>query len=117
MSVVSAVTSGRPRFGHARWRLIWLALLAAVFAGATYKLGVIPGLLALAGVLAVPLLLNNSRAAFTAWFTLIVIAENTSDWNIAFFANLYDKTPAYFSINFLLLLLATGAVLLDVIRP
>jgi O-antigen ligase len=88
-----------------------------VFAGATYKLGVIPGLLALAGLLAVPVLLNNSRAALTAWITVIVIAENTSDWNISLFTKLYDKTPAYFSISFLLLLLAASAALLDVIRP
>jgi O-antigen ligase len=117
MSVVSAVRFGGRRVSRARWRLIWLALLAAVFAGVAYKLGVIPALLALAGILAVPLLLNNARAAFLAWITLIVIAENTDDWNVGFFIKLYDKTPAYFSINFLLLLIATTAVLLDVIRP
>jgi O-Antigen ligase len=117
MSVIPVVRSGRPRVPGARGRLIWVAGLAAVFAGATYKLGVIPGLLALAGVLAVPLLLNNSRVAFTAWITLIVIAENTSDWNITVFAKLYDKTPVYFSVSFLLLIVAAAAVLLDVIRP
>jgi hypothetical protein len=117
MSVVSAARLGGRRFSRARWRLIWLALLAAVFAGATYKLGIVPGLLALAGVLAVPLLLNNARAAFGAWITLVVIAENTDDWHITFFMKLYDKTPAYFSINFLLLLIAAAAVLLDVVRP
>jgi hypothetical protein len=97
--------------------LIWVAGLAAVLAGATYKVGVVPALLALAGLLAVPLLLNNSRAAFIAWITVIVIAENTEDWNISLFGKLYQKTPAYFSITFLMLILAAGAALLDVIRP
>jgi O-antigen ligase len=117
VSVASAARARRRRFAEVRWRLIWLALLAAVFAAASYKLGIVPGLLALAGILAVPLLLNNARAAFAAWLTLIVIAENTDDWNISFFIKLYDKTPAYFSISFLLLLTAAAAVLLDVIRP
>lgn len=97
--------------------MIWVAGLAAVLAGATYKVGVVPALLALAGLLAVPLLLNNSRAAFIAWITVIVIAENTEDWNISLFGKLYQKTPAYFSITFLMLILAAGAALLDVIRP
>lgn len=117
MSVIPAVKAARPRFGRLGGRLVGLAGLAAVFAGVTYKVGLIPGLLALAAILAVPLLLNNARVAFTAWITLIVIAENTSDWNISVFAKLYDKTPAYFSISFLVLLLAAAATLLDVIRP
>ncbi len=97
--------------------MIWAAGLAAVLAGVTYKVGVVPALLALAGLLAVPLLLNNSRAAFAVWITVIVIAENTEDWNISLFAKLYLKTPAYFSVIFLLLLVAAVAALLDVIRP
>jgi O-Antigen ligase len=117
MSFASVVRLRRWRLGRAGGRLIWVAGLAAVLAGIAYKLGILPALLALAGLLAVPLLLNNSRAAFTAWITLIVIAENTDDWNISVFANLYTKTPLYFSISFLLLLLAAVAALLDVIRP
>lgn len=108
MSVIPVVRPNRPRFARAGGQLIWIAGLAAVLAGATYKLGVLPALLALAGLLAVPLLLNNSRAAFTAWITVIVIAENTEDWNISLFGKLYDKTPAYFSIAFLLLLVAAA---------
>jgi hypothetical protein len=88
-----------------------------VLAGVTYKVGVLPALLVLAGLLALPLLLNNPRAAIVTWITVIVIAENTADWNISAFDKLYAKTPAYFSITFLLLLVAAGAVLLDVIRP
>ena len=42
---------------------------------------------------------------------------DTADWNISLFDKLYAKTPAYFSITFLLLLVAASAVLLDVIRP
>ncbi|HET6870949.1 MAG TPA: O-antigen ligase family protein [Solirubrobacteraceae bacterium] len=117
MSVIPVVRPDRRRFARAGGHLIWIAGLAAVLAGVTYKLGVISGLLALAGLLAVPLLLNNSRAAFTAWITVIVIAENTEDWNISLFGKLYDKTPAYFSITFLLLIVAAGAALLDVSRP
>lgn len=117
MSVIPVVRPNRRRFARAGGHLIWIAGLAAVLAGATYKLGVIPGLLALAGLLAVPLLLNNARAAFTAWITVIVIAENTEDWNISLFGHLYLKTPVYFSVIFLLLLVAAGATLLDVIRP
>lgn len=118
MSVISISRTGRRRFARTGNHLIWTAGLAAVLAGATYKLGVIPALLALAGILAVPLLLNNSRAAFTAWITVIVIAENTADWNVSVFQKLYAKTPViYFSITFLLLLVATGAVLLDAVRP
>jgi hypothetical protein len=117
MSVIPVVRPNRRRFTRAGGQLIWIAGLAAVLAGATYKLGVIPGLLALAALLALPLLLNNSRAAFTAWITVIVIAENTEDWHISLFAKLYDKTPVYFSITFLLLLVAAGAALLDAIRP
>ena len=119
MSVVSAARWRRPgqRLARVRWRLVWLAALAAVFAGATYKLGVVPGLLVLAALLAVPLLLNNARAAFIVWLTLMVVAENTGDWNISFFSKVYDKTPAYFSVTFLLLLLAALATLVDVIRP
>lgn len=117
MSVIPVVRPNRQRFARTGGHLIWVAGLAAVLAGATYKLGVIPGLLVLAGLLAVPLLLNNSRAAFTAWITVIVIAENTEDWNISVFGKLYLKTPAYFSVTFLLLLVAAVAALLDVIRP
>ena len=107
----------RRRFARAGGRLIWIAGLAAVLAGVTYKLGILPALLVLAGLLAVPLLLNNARAALTVWITAMVVAENTADWNITFFSKLYAKTPAYFSITFLLLLLAAVAALLDVIRP
>jgi O-Antigen ligase len=99
-------------------RLTWLAILAAIFAGASYKLGVDKGLLALAGVLLIPLLLNYPRASFVIWVSAFVIAENTADWNISIFARLYDKTPGlYFSPNFLLLLITTIGVLLDVKRP
>lgn len=117
MSFATVARPSRRRFGRARGRLIWTAGLAAVLAGITYKVGVLPALLALAGLLAVPLLLNNARAAFTVWITVIIIAEDTGDWNISLFAKLYDKTPAYFSVTFLLLLLAAAATLLDVIRP
>lgn len=117
MSVVSIGRPGRLRFARAGGRLIWIAGLAAVLAGATYKLGVIPGLLVLAGLLVVPLLLNHPRAAFTAWITVLVIAENTADWNISLFSKLYQKTPVYFSVVFLLLLVAAAAALLEVIRP
>ncbi len=117
MSFVSVLTLRRRRFARTGGRLIWTAGLAAVLAGATYKLGVIPALLVLAGLLAVPLLLNSPRAAFIAWVTVIVIAEDTDDWNIPLFAKLYAKTPAYFSIIFLLLLVAAAATLLDVARP
>jgi O-antigen ligase len=117
MSVLPVARSGRPRFAGAAGRLIWIAALAAVLAGVAYKLGVIPALLALAGLLAVPLLLNNARAALAAWITVIVIAENTDDWNVSLFAKLYDKTPVYFSISFLLLIVAFGAVILDAARP
>lgn len=117
MSVLPLVRPRRQRFARVGGRLIWTAGLAAVLAGVTYKLGVLPALLALAALLAVPLLLNNARAAFATWITLLVIAEDTSDWNISFFAKLYDKTPAYFSIMFLLLLVAAAAALFDVIRP
>lgn len=108
----------RPR-GRIPWgRLLGLAILAAIFAGASYKLGVDVGLLALAGVLFVPLLLANPRISFVIWVTAFVIAENTADWNISIFAKLYDKTPIlYFSPFFLLLLLTTIGVLLDVKRP
>src|SRR5947209_9092040 len=74
-------------------RLTWLAILAAIFAAASYKLGVDTGLLALAGVLLVPLLLNNPRASFLIWATVFVIAENTDDWSISIFAKFYNKTP------------------------
>jgi O-antigen ligase len=117
MSVIPVARPNRRRLARAGGHLIWVAGLAAVLAGATYKVGVVPALLALAGLLAVPLLLNNSRAAFIAWITVIVIAENTEDWNISLFGKLYQKTPAYFSITFLMLILAAGAALLDVIRP
>ncbi len=117
MSVVSVVRPRRRRFARTGGRLIWIAGLAAVLAGVTYKLGILQALLVLAGLLAVPLLLNNARAAFTVWITAIVVAENTADWNITFFSKLYGKTPVYFSITFMLLLLAAVAALLDVIRP
>jgi O-antigen ligase len=118
MSVTSITRPGRRSLARAGGRLIWIAGLAAVLAGVAYKLGVIPALLALAGLLAVPLLLNNPRVAFTTWITVIVIAENTDDWNVSIFTKLYAKTPVvYFSISFLLLLVACGAVLLDVARP
>lgn len=118
MSVISITRPGRRRLARAGGRLIWIAGLAAVLAGVSYKLGVIPALLALAGLLAVPLLLNNPRAAFITWITVIVIAENTDDWNVSIFTKLYAKTPVvYFSISFLLLLVACGAVLLDAARP
>jgi O-Antigen ligase len=117
MSVIPVTRPGRRRFTRAGGHFIWVAGLAAVLAGVTYKVGVLPALLVLAGLLALPLLLNNSRAAFVTWITVIVIAENTADWNISAFDKLYAKTPAYFSITFLLLLVAAGAVLLDVIRP
>ncbi|MBV9607203.1 MAG: O-antigen ligase family protein [Solirubrobacterales bacterium] len=107
----------RRRFARAGGHLIWIAGLAAVLAGVTYKVGVLAALLVLAGLLALPLLLNNPRAAFLTWITVVVIAENTADWNISAFDKLYAKTPVYFSIIFLLLLVAAGAVLLDVIRP
>src|SRR6476659_555836 len=108
MSVISMERPRRRRFARAGGRLIWIAGLAAVLAGATYKLGILPALLVLAGLLAVPLLLNNARAALTVWITTIVVAEDTADWNITFFSKLYAKTPAYFSITFLLLLLAAA---------
>jgi O-Antigen ligase len=117
MSVGPTVWPRGGRFTRGGGRLIWTAGLAALLAGATYKLGVIPALLVLAGLLVVPLLLNNARAAFAAWITVIVVAENTADWNISFFTKLYAKTPAYFSIIFLLLLVAAAAALLDVSRP
>ncbi len=121
MSAISALRVGNPhlhsRLSRLRQQLIWLVVLGAVFGGATYKLGVLGGFAALAGVLAIPLLLNNSRVAFGLWLVTFLIAENTADWNIGIFSKLYDKTPAYFSINFLLLLLAAAAVLLDIVRP
>lgn len=117
MSAIPAIRLRRRRFSRAGGRLIGAAGLAAVLAGATYKLGVIPALLVLAGLLALPLLLNNARVAFAAWITVIIVAENTADWNISFFMKLYNKTPAYFSVTFLLLLVAAAAALLDVIRP
>lgn len=117
MSVAPVAKPPRRWFAHAEGHFIWIAGLAAVLAGVTYKVGALPALLTLAGLLALPLLLNNSRAAFVTWITVIVIAENTADWNISAFDKLYAKTPAYFSITFLLLLVAAGAVLLDVIRP
>jgi O-Antigen ligase len=117
MSVIPVARPNRRRFARAGGHFIWIAGLAAVLAGVTYKVGVLPALLVLAGLLALPLLLNNSRAAFGAWITVVVIAENTADWNISAFDKLYAKTPAYFSITFLLLLVAAGAALLDVIRP
>ena len=74
--------------------------------------------MALAGLLVVPLLLNNPRASFLIWVTAFVIAENTADWSISIFAKLYNKTPVlYFSPIFLLLLLTALGVLLDVKRP
>jgi O-antigen ligase len=115
-----------PRFGgrgrpdrRIPWgRLLWLAILAAVFAGVAYKLGVDMALLALAGVLFVPLLLSNPRVSFLLWIAVFVIAENTDDWPISIFAKLYEKTPIlYFSPFFLLLLLTTIGVVLDVKRP
>ena len=121
MSAISARRVGSPRLNsrlsRLRQQLIWLGVLGVVFGGVTYKLGLLAGLAALAGVLAIPLLLNNARAAFALWLVTFVIAENTADWNIAIMSKLYDKTPLYFSINFLLLLLAAAAVLLDIIRP
>jgi O-antigen ligase len=97
--------------------LIWLGVLAAFVGGVSYKFGALAGLGALGGALAVPLLLNNARAAFALWLGVLVIAENTADWNVSLFMKIYEKTPVYFSINFLLLLLATLAVMIDVIRP
>jgi O-antigen ligase len=117
MSFANTVRPVRRRLARPGGHLIWTAGLAAVLAGITYKVGVLPALFALAGLLVVPLLLNNARAAFTVWLTVIVIAENTDDWNISLFLKLYDKTPAYFSVAFLVLLLAAAAALLDVIRP
>ena len=117
MSVIPVARPNRRRFARAGGHFIWIPALAAVLAGVTYKVGALPALLVLAGLLALPLLLNNPRAAFGAWITVIVIAENTADWNISAFDKLYAETPAYFSVTFLLLLVAAGAVLLDVIRP
>lgn len=117
MSVVPVVRPNRRWFARAGGRFIWITGVAAVLAGVTYKVGALPALLALAGLLVLPLLLNNSRAAVVAWITVIVVAETTPDWHISVFDKLYAETPAYFSITFLLLLVAAGAVLLDVIRP
>jgi O-antigen ligase len=117
MSVIPVARPNRRRLARAGGHFVWIAGLSAVLAGVTYKVGVLPALLVLAGLLALPLLLNNSRAAFGAWITVIVIAENMADWNISAFDKLYAKTPAYFPITFLLLLVAAGAVLLDAIRP
>jgi O-antigen ligase len=109
---------GSPK-GRVPWgRLTWLAILAAIFAAVAYKLGVDKALLALAGLVLLPLLLNNPRASFLIWVTVFVIAENTDDWPISIFSKLYDKTPVLkFSPFFLLLLLTTIAVLLDIRRP
>lgn len=117
MSVIGLTRPNRERFARTGGRLVGIAGLAAVLAGVTYKVGVLPALLVLAALLALPLLLNNSRLAFGTWITAIVIAENTADWNISAFDKLYAKTPAYFSISFLLLLVAAAAALLDGIRP
>lgn len=119
MSAMSfARFGGRPRRQIPWGRLLWLAILAAIFAGVSYKLGIDTGLLALAGVLFVPLLLANPRVSFLIWMTLFVVAENTSDWPISIFAKFYDKTPIlYFSPFFLLLLLTGAGVVLDVKRP
>src|SRR6476659_10168960 len=73
MSVISMERPRRRRFARAGGRLIWIAGLAAVLAGATYKLGILPALLVLAGLLAVPLLLNNARAALTVWITFLLL--------------------------------------------
>jgi O-antigen ligase len=121
MSATSLTRLGggdRPRRPIPWGRLAWLAILAAVFAGASYKLGVDKGLLALAALLIVPLLLNNPRVSFLIWVTVFVIAENTDDWPISIFSKLYDKTPIlYFTPFFLLLLVTTVGVLLDIRRP
>src|SRR6185437_5051634 len=93
MSVVPVVRPNRRWFARAGGHFIWIAGAAAVLAGVTYKVGVLPALLALAGLLALPLLLNNSRAAFGTWITVIVVAENTADWHVSVFDKLYTKTP------------------------
>src|SRR5437660_9072137 len=116
MSAVSTARISSVRLSQIRQRLIWLAVLGAIVGAASYKLGVLGGLAALAGTLVLPLLLNNPRVAFALWLIPFVIAESEPQWNVGVFHKLYAKTPLFFSVNFLLLLLAAVAVLLDVTR-
>ncbi len=117
MSAISRVTISRARAAQIRQRLGWLGVLGVIFGAASYKLGVLGGLAAIALALVVPLLLNHPQLTFALWMTTFIVGEDQADWHVGVFEKLYAKTPVYASISLMMLLLATVAAFLDVVRP